>query len=127
MYYISLDKLPDAPYEAPCTFAAPTAAVFPDSFMPEFYKEGKLVHGFVKLTVDNGVVTSCTWDEEAYQAYISMLAIPPKPPTPQPTTDERVEALERENKTLQAQLKAMIQSNQMLEDCLVEMAGSVYA
>lgn len=54
-------------------------------------------------------------------------AEPPEPPTPQPTTDERVEALERENKTLQAQLEAMIQSNQMLEDCLVEMAGVVYA
>lgn len=54
-------------------------------------------------------------------------AEPPEPPTPQPTTDERVEALERENKTLQAQLEAMIQSNQMLEDCLVEMAGIVYA
>lgn len=52
---------------------------------------------------------------------------PPEPPTPQPTTDERVEVLERENKTLQAQLEAMIQSNQMLEDCLVEMAGIVYA
>ena len=50
----------------------------------------------------------------------------PESPTSQPTTDERVEALERENKTLQAQLEAMIQSNQMLEDCLVEMAGVVY-
>lgn len=54
-------------------------------------------------------------------------AEPPEPPTLQPTTDERVEALEHENKTLQAQLEAMIQSNQMLEDCLVEMAGAVYA
>lgn len=54
-------------------------------------------------------------------------AEPPEPPAPQPTTDERVEALERENKTLQAQLEAMIQSNQMLEDRLVEMAGVVYA
>lgn len=51
----------------------------------------------------------------------------PKPEPEQPTWAERIEALERENKTLQAQLDASIQSNQMLEDCLVEMAGVVYA
>lgn len=52
---------------------------------------------------------------------------PPEPPTPQPTTEERLAELEQQNKTLQAQLEASIQSNQMLEDCLVEMAGVVYA
>lgn len=52
---------------------------------------------------------------------------PPEPPAPQPTTEERLAELEKENKTLQAQLEASIQSNQMLEDCLVEMAGIVYA
>lgn len=42
---------------------------FPDMFMPEFYKEGKRAAGFVKIT-DNGTrVTSCVWDEEAYQAW----------------------------------------------------------
>lgn len=51
----------------------------------------------------------------------------PEPEPEQPTWAERIEALERENKTLQAQLEASIQSNQMLEDCLVEMAGVVYA
>ena len=51
----------------------------------------------------------------------------PEPPVLQPTTEERLAALEKENKTLQAQLEASIQSNQMLEDCLVEMAGVVYA
>lgn len=51
----------------------------------------------------------------------------PEPEPEQPTWAERIEALERGNKTLQAQLEASIQSNQMLEDCLVEMAGVVYA
>lgn len=54
-------------------------------------------------------------------------AEPPELPTPQLTTEERLAELEKENKTLQAQLEASIQSNQMLEDCLVEMAGVVYA
>lgn len=40
---------------------------------------------------------------------------------------ERIDALEEENKELKAKLDAAIQSNQMLEDCLVEMAGVVYA
>lgn len=52
---------------------------------------------------------------------------PPEPSAPQPTTEERLAELEQQNKTLQAQLEASIQSNQMLEDCLVEMAGVVYA
>lgn len=48
------------------------------------------------------------------------------PATPAPSTDSRVAKLEADNTMLAAQLKAVIQSNQMLEDCLVEMAGVVY-
>ena len=43
------------------------------------------------------------------------------------TPEQQIAELEQQNKTLQAQLEASIQSNQMLEDCLVEMAGVVYA
>ena len=39
----------------------------------------------------------------------------------------RIDALEKENKELKAKLEAAIQSNQTLENCLVEMAGVVYA
>lgn len=35
--------------------------------------------------------------------------------------------LKEENKVLKAQVQALTQSNQMLEDCLVEMAEIVYA
>lgn len=38
-----------------------------------------------------------------------------------------VETLRNENKELQAKVKALTESNQMLEDCLVEMAEIVYA
>lgn len=44
-----------------------------------------------------------------------------------PTTDARLGALESENTTLSAKLNASIQSNQFLEDCIVEMAEMVYA
>ncbi len=54
--------------------------------------------------------------------------VAPKPePDPEPTMDERVTALEAENKTLKSKLTAAIESNSMLEECLVEMAGVVYA
>lgn len=41
--------------------------------------------------------------------------------------EESLKNLEQENKVLKAQLDASIQSNQMLEDCIVEMAEIVYA
>lgn len=40
---------------------------------------------------------------------------------------DKVSALEAENKTLKSKLTAAIESNSMLEECLVEMAGVVYA
>lgn len=51
----------------------------------------------------------------------------PEPPEPEPTLEERLEATEEENRQLKAQVKAQSQSLLMLEDCLVEMAGVVYA
>ena len=39
----------------------------------------------------------------------------------------QVEALCEQNKSLQAKVKALTESNQTLEDCLVEMAEIVYA
>ena len=44
-----------------------------------------------------------------------------------PVQLEKLAALEAENKRLTSKLDATIQSNQMLEDCLVEMAEIVYA
>lgn len=52
----------------------------------------------------------------------------PKPELdPAPTVEDRMVALEADNKRLTSKLDAAIQSNQMLEDCLVEMAEIVYA
>lgn len=44
-----------------------------------------------------------------------------------PTAADRLATLEAENKTLTAKLAAAIESNSMLEECIVEMAGVVYA
>ena len=38
-------------------------------FMSEYLKYGKRASGFVNITDDGTTVTSCVWDEEAYQAW----------------------------------------------------------
>lgn len=81
----------------------------PDDFMPGKY----LFNGTEFIKNDNWIEP--TQDPE-----------PPEEPETE-TLSQRVISLEQQNKTLQAQLEASIQSNQMLEDCLVEMAGIVYA
>ena len=48
-------------------------------------------------------------------------------PSQQPTDAQRLAALEAENKELRAKLAAAVESGAMLEDCIVEMAGVVYA
>lgn len=49
------------------------------------------------------------------------------PPPPPPTTEDRVAALEAENKTLKAQVSAQSEQMDFYEDCIAEMATIVYA
>lgn len=52
----------------------------------------------------------------------------PEPePDPAPTTEDRVAALEAENKTLKAQVSALTDQNDFQEELIVELAGVVYA
>lgn len=52
----------------------------------------------------------------------------PEPePEPEPSVEDRVETLEAENTLLKAQIQAQSDSNDFLEDCIVEMATIVYA
>lgn len=57
------------------------------------------------------------------------LPIPePEPePAPAPTTEDRVAALEAENKTLKAQVSAQSEQMDFYEECIAEMASVVYA
>lgn len=59
-----------------------------------------------------------TDENEICKAYIKRLTTVPK---------SDVETLQDANKELQAKVKALTESNQMLEDCIVEMAEIVYA
>ena len=99
----------------PSTFPVPDGwAIMPDTLdTPNF--------PFGDITVDNQkppVVTGWT-----------PLPIPePEPePEPAPTTEDRVAALESENKTLKAQVSAQSEQMDFYEDCIAEMATVVYA
>lgn len=52
---------------------------------------------------------------------------PPPAPEPAPTTEDRVAALESENKTLKAQVSAQSEQMEFYEECIAEMASVVYA
>ena len=47
----------------------PGLLYFPDEFIPVFYPSDKRAAGFVTITDDGTTVTSCVWDETAYQAW----------------------------------------------------------
>lgn len=49
------------------------------------------------------------------------------PPPPPPTIEERVAALEAENKLLKEQVSAQADQAEFYEDCIAEMAAVVYA
>ena len=76
---------------------------------------------FGEVTVDNSVppvVTSWKAGE---------LPEPEPEPDPKPTTEERVAALEAENKLLMEQVSAQADQAEFYEDCIAEMATVVYA
>ena len=80
--------------------------------------------GFVTLELDGSTVTAMTGNQEALDAYKASL---PEPVEPPPTTEERVAALEAENKLLKEQVKMQSQQQTFLEDCLLEISDVVYA
>lgn len=93
MYYLNPEKRESGAYGNMQSNYAPGLLAFPDEFFPEYFKEGKQCAGFVNIEHDGSTVTSCTWDEGAYQAYIATL--PEDEPEPYtPTTDERLTSLE---------------------------------
>lgn len=80
--------------------------------------------GFVTMELDGSTVTAMTGNQEALDAYKASL---PEPVEPPPTTEERVAALEAENKLLKEQVSAQADQAEFYEDCIAEMATVVYA
>lgn len=85
-------------------------------------------------TIGNIIV--CESDEIATQfgavasydgAAIGGAYTPPAPEPEPPTTDERLEKLEAENKLLREQVSAQADQAEFYEECIAEMAAIVYA
>lgn len=67
--YISTLRGKFSQYSALQSAAGPGLLVFPDEFIPVFYPPDKRAAGFVQITDDGVKVTSCVWNEEAYQRW----------------------------------------------------------
>lgn len=85
---------------------------FPDVIMTD--------DGAYRYKLVEGKPVECTAEEIAEQEEANK-------PIPVPTPEERIAELEAENKTLTAQVDALSFQLDFQEECLVEMAGIIYA
>ena len=69
MFYLNPNKIGDF-YSNLQSNPAPGLVLFPDQFMPEFFKEGKRCAGCVDIEHNGEKVTSCVWNEEKYQTWV---------------------------------------------------------
>lgn len=88
--------------------------------------------------VEDGVIVNMIVAEADFAAEIGALPgydgaaiggayTPPAPEPEPPTTDERLEKLENENKLLREQVSAQADQAEFYEECIAEMAAIVYA
>ena len=88
--------------------------------------------------VEDGVIVNMIVAEAAFAGEIGALPgydgaaiggayTPPAPEPEPPTTDERLEKLEAENKLLREQVSAQADQAEFYEECIAEMAAIVYA
>lgn len=85
-----------------------------------------------KILKDGEIVNTIVADESFVTAYCkkngyTFKAISDHDPATAPTTEDRVAALEAENKTLKAQVSAQSEQMDFYEECIAEMASVVYA
>lgn len=73
MYIIKLTKNESGAYPAlqEKSYIPAGYMEFPEEFYDVFYPTDKECAGFVDLTVADGKITAVTWNNEAYQAYLS--------------------------------------------------------
>lgn len=91
-------------------------AVIPDGMETENFPFGTVTAEEV-----NGIMTVTSWTPG------TMPEPEPEPEPEPPTTDERLEKLESENKLLKEQVNAQADQAEFYEDCIAEMATVVYA
>lgn len=88
--------------------------------------------------VEDGIIVNMIVAEADFAAEIGALPgydgaaiggvyTPPAPEPEPPTTEERLEKLEAENKLLREQMSAQADQAEFYEECIAEMAAIVYA
>lgn len=124
MKYISRNSNPSGAYPAPQSNQAP-------GMIPLTEDQAAMVlayNGFVVIREivegEGGVTASVTPNTESWEAWKASL---PEPTDPAPTVEDRMAALEAENKLLTAQVAAQSDQLDFYEDCIAEMASIVYA
>ena len=70
------------------------ALIFPDEFFSVYHTPGKRAAGFVTITDDGERVTSCVWNEEAYQMWVA------ENPEPDPVEQKAAEARAKRDQLL---------------------------
>ena len=95
MYIFKTESVP--PYACQGTKSEGTL-FFPDEFLSIFYLKGKRKYGFVRITDDGTTVTSCEWDEEAYQAWCA------ENPEPDYLTENKAARIEQSKNDLETYL-----------------------
>ena len=88
-----------------------------------FYRDDGSIYDILPISTLRTLTESddTMTDAEVCEAYITKLT------TPAPTKEDEISELKTRNTQLEAKVKALTESSQMLEDCLVEMAEIVYA
>lgn len=88
-----------------------------------FYRDDGSIYNILPISTLRTLTESdeTKTDAEVCEAYITKLT------TPAPTKEDEIAALKTKNAQLEAKVKALTESSQMLEDCIVEMAEIVYA
>lgn len=114
MYYIN----PTGPNHGnPMGQPFPGCVALPDELLSAYLD----TKGFCAITIVDGAVTALVVDQEALDAYNA------EHPDVEPEKPVTVEDLQAENKLLKEQVSALSTQADFHEECIVEMAGVVYA
>lgn len=105
MFYVNIRPHTNGYHGNPHTTMLDGMISIPKHLQPVYLS----ARGFVNLTIDNGVVTDVTPNEEALEAYRAN-----HPDKPRPKTDKE-------------KIEELVAQNELYEELIVELAGVVYA
>lgn len=96
--------------------------IIPDGWalIPDDVETENFPFGTLEVEEIDGMTTVTAWTP-------GTLPEPGPEPDPRPTTEEKIAALEQENKLLTQQVSALSDQNDFQEELIVELANIVYA